>query len=67
MYHPDSHKKVCTTKLWWTDSWSGFDYGRKVDFDRPIFPQLGELWGDVPMMALYFTGNSENCDYTNHF
>ena len=67
MYHPEDERKVCDTRLWFGDDWSAFDYGRKVNFDRPIFSQVGELWNDVPMMTLYYTGNSENCDYTNHF
>ncbi len=67
MYHPDDDRKVCEPKLWHGDSWSAFDYGRKIDFDRPMLPQIGELWHDVPMMALYSTGTNENCDYTNWF
>jgi hypothetical protein len=67
MYHPDDDRKVCEPKLWHGDTWSAFDYGRKVDFNRPILAQIGELWHDVPMMALYSTGTNENCDYTNWF
>lgn len=67
MYHPDDERKVCEAKLWHGDSWSAFEYGRKVDFSRPLLPQIGELWYDVPMMALYHTSNNENCDYTNWF
>ena len=67
MYHPDDDRKVCENHLWHGDSWSAFDYGRPVDFDRPILPQIGELWHDVPMMDLYHTGQNENCGYTNWF
>ena len=67
MYHPDDDRKICEPKLWHSDSWSAFDYGRQVDFDRPFFPQMGDLWHDVPMMALYQTNGNENCDYTNWF
>ncbi len=67
MYHPEDDRKVCETDLWHGDSWSAFEYGRKVDFDRPFLSQVGELWHDVPMMALYHTGQNENCDYTNWF
>lgn len=65
MYHPDDDRKVCETSLWHGDTWSAFDYGRKVDFDRPFLEQVGQLWHDVPMMALYHTSNNENCEYTN--
>lgn len=67
MYHPDDDRKVCEPKLWFGDSWSAFGYGRQIDFDRPILPQIGELWHDVPMTALYHTSHNENCDYTNWF
>lgn len=67
MYHPEDERKICETKLWHGDDWSAFDYGRKVDFNRPIFSQIKEIWRDVPMMTLYHTGDSENCDYTNWF
>lgn len=67
MYHPDDTWKVCEPKLWYSDAWSPFEYGRKVDFHRPMFPQIAELWRDVPMMALYHTDNVVNCEYTNWF
>lgn len=67
MYHPDDTRKVCEPKIWHSDSWSAFEYGRQIDFDRPFLPQIGELWSDVPMMAMYHTSNNENCDYTNWF
>ncbi len=68
MYHPEDDRKVCETKLWHSDSWSAFEYARKIDFNRPVLPQIGELWHDVPMMNLYHTsGNVENCEYTNWF
>jgi len=67
MYHPDDDRKVCEPKLWYGDSWSPYDYGRRVDLDQLILPQIGALWHDVPMMALYHTDNVENCDYTNWF
>ncbi len=67
MYHTEDTRKVCEKKIWFSDSWSAFEYGRKVDFNRPFLPQVAELWHDVPMMNLYHTGDSENCDYTNWF
>jgi len=67
MYHPEEDWKVCETKLWHGDSWSAFEYGRKVDFTQKILPQIGALWRDVPMMTLYHTSRDENCDYTNMF
>lgn len=67
MYHPEDDRKICEKKVWYSDSWSAFEYGRKIDFNRPILQQIAELWHNVPMMNLYSTGDSENCDYTNWF
>lgn len=67
MYHPDDSRKVCEAKLWHGDDWTAGDYARDFDFDRPFFEQFHELWQEVPMMALYMTGNCENCDYTNWY
>ena len=67
MYHPEDSRKVCEPRIWHGDSWSAFEYGRGVDFERPFFEQVGALWSEVPMMALYSTGTNENCDYTNWF
>ena len=67
MYHPDDDRKVGEPHLWHGDAWTAFDYGRTMDFNRPFFEQVGELWHDVPMMSLYSTGSNENCDYTNWF
>jgi hypothetical protein len=67
MYHPEDTRKVCEKKIWFSDSWSAFEYGRKFDFDAPFSAQIQSLWHDVPMMNLYHTGDSENCDYTNWF
>lgn len=55
MYHPEEDWKVCETDLWHGDSWSAFAYGRKIDFNAPILPQISALWKDVPMMSLYQT------------
>lgn len=67
MYHPEDDWKVCETHIWHSDSWSAFDYGRQVDLDQPVLPQICALWRDVPMMTLYHTSRDENCDYTNMF
>ncbi|MBI2609660.1 hypothetical protein HYW53_00595 [Candidatus Giovannonibacteria bacterium] len=52
MYAPDSPYAVYCPPCWWSDEWSGFDYGRDYDFSRPFFEQFQELWHKVPLLGL---------------
>lgn len=65
MYPPDSPFKVYESDIWWSDKWSGLEYGRDFDFTRPFFEQFRELQLAVPRAALV-NKQSENSTYTNH-
>ncbi len=42
------------------------EFGREVDFSRPIFEQLKELWQDVPAQNLLSEGTNINSDYIHY-
>lgn len=65
IYSPNKPFKVYCPSCWWSDKWSGLDYGRDFDFSRKFFEQWQELQLQVPRIAL-LTKNSVNSDYTNH-
>jgi len=64
MYSPKQTFPVWSHEEWWSDDWDARDYGRDVDFTRPFFPQIKELWDVVPRYAIINTF-SENCIYSN--
>lgn len=65
IYSPDKPHVVYCAPCWWSDTWSGTDYGQEINFSRPFFDQLKELQPRVPRIALYGKDN-ENSEYTNH-
>ncbi len=65
IYSPNKPFKVYCPPCWWGDGWSGLDYGRDFDFERPFFEQWQELQLLAPRIAL-LSKNSINSDYTNH-
>lgn len=65
MYPANSPFPIYEQRAWWSDAWSGLAYGQEVDFRRPFLPQVQELFGRTPHIALVNT-NSENSYYTNH-
>ena len=65
IYSPNKPFKVYCPPCFWSDKWTGFDYGREFDFGRPFFSQWRELQLEVPRIAL-LTKNSVNSEYTNH-
>ena len=64
-YRPDTIFPVYNHKLWWSDDWSAFDYGRDFDFSKPFFDQYKSLQDVVPRLGNTLF-SSENCDYTSH-
>ena len=57
VYQPDE---------WFTDKWDECDYGKEIDWNRPFFEQLEELFNTVPRMGQFICpGTLENCEYTN--
>ena len=64
MYSSNVPFPVYEAKEWWADDWDGLSYERDVDFSRPFFEQLKELFDSVPRMALMNT-KSTQCEYSN--
>jgi hypothetical protein len=52
MYVPEARCVVYCPLCWYSDKWSALDYGKEVDFTRPFFDQLKELWKTVPLLGL---------------
>ena len=65
--HPPHGKAVIYCReCWHSDRWDACAYGREVDFTRPMFPQLKELWRDVPAQNLLVEGTNENSEYIHY-
>ena len=66
IYSPEKDFKVYEQSVWHGDSWDPTEYGRDVDFSRPLFQQIKELMHDVPFASLNnWNGvNSEYCNFT---
>jgi len=65
MYAPESPLTIYDQRVWWSDDWSPFEYGRQFDFWRWFFEQFGELMRQVPLPAS-LGKNLENSDFTLH-
>ncbi len=63
---PHSNKTVYCRECWISDRWDPRDYGREVDFSRPMFEQFQELWNDVPAQNLLIEGVNENAEYIHY-
>ncbi|NUJ97665.1 hypothetical protein HGA92_02650 [Candidatus Gracilibacteria bacterium] len=65
IYNPEKHKKIYSSKEWWSDSWEALDYGRDFDFSQSFFEQYGKLLDDVPKIAMVNDNGvaSENIEY----
>lgn len=51
-FHPESPYKIYDLKYWWSDKWTGEDYGRDYDFNKPFFEQFRALNLAVPHPAI---------------
>lgn len=65
LYAPSAGYRVFSKDAWYSDSWSGLDYGQEFDFNRPFFEQFAELNRAVPQLALFDQQENYNCDYAN--
>jgi len=65
IYSPDKATPVYEYGYWWSDNWDPMNFGRDVDFSRPVFDQINELFKAVPSMSLINDG-MENSDYANY-
>lgn len=63
-YRPGTPYKVANLESWWSDSWSPYEYNKKIDFSRPFFEQFRELDQMTLHMPLSVS-KSENSTFTN--
>lgn len=49
VYSPDKTFKVYDSKIWRSDKWDPFKFGRDFDFKKTFFEQFNELSQDVPV------------------
>ncbi len=64
IYHSDVLFPVYEHSEWWADDWDPMDYGRGIDWDKPFFNQIKDLFFSVPRFAVMIS-QTENCDYSN--
>jgi hypothetical protein len=64
VFPPESEQVVYDHTSWWGDTWDAASYGQKIDYAKPFFEQLKDLWRKVPDMSLYNL-NSVRSDYCN--
>ncbi|MEK7673192.1 MAG: hypothetical protein AAB373_04885 [Patescibacteria group bacterium] len=63
---PESNKVIYCRECWFSDKWDPLSYGQEVDFTRPIFDQLKELWQKVPAQNLLIEGTNLNSEYIHY-
>jgi hypothetical protein len=64
VFSPDKQVIVYDNDVWYGDDWSGLDYGRDYDFNRPFFSQFADLLKVTPQVSRSAVQN-QNCDFTN--
>ncbi|MDP2642705.1 MAG: hypothetical protein Q8P62_02595 [Candidatus Peregrinibacteria bacterium] len=65
-YPPHLNKPIYCRECWHSDKWDSADYGKEVDFTRPIFDQILELKMTIPSLALNAQGTCINSDYIHY-
>ena len=65
-HSPGGGKTIYCRECWHGDGWDPCTYGRDVDFSRPLFPQLRELWSSIPAQNLLIEGTNENSEYIHY-
>ncbi len=65
IYPANSEYTVYCHECYWSDAWSGEDYGREYDFSRPFFDQFEDLMKVVPHAAMY-NDDPINSEYVNY-
>ncbi len=63
---PHSNKTVYCRECWHGDGWDSCSYGREVDWSRPLFEQLKELWRAIPAQNLLSEGTNVNSEYIHY-
>jgi hypothetical protein len=64
MYDVDAPFPVYDMHEWWSDKWSGLDFGMDIDPAKSVFEQIKILHVSVPRMNI-MNVSSENTDYCN--
>ncbi len=64
-YHESAPHPVYCAPCFWSDNWDPTSYGRDIDFSRPFFDQLYDLYKIVPALAILNDNGiaSVNCEY----
>ena len=69
IYDRESNMTVYCDKCYWSDKWDASDYVMDIDFSKPFFIQLFELFHKVPAPNLFAFGttmvNSQYCNLAN--
>lgn len=65
-YPPHLEGLLYCRECWHSDKWDPCDYGKEVDFSRPMFEQIAELKKAVPNLALNAQGTCINSDYIHY-
>ncbi len=63
---PHNNKVIYCRECWHGDQWNPCDYGREIDFSRPMFEQFKELWQDVRAQNLLSEGTNVNSEYIHY-
>jgi hypothetical protein len=66
MYPPELPVQVYEKDVWLSDAWDATTYGVDVDFSRPFFEQVRDLWRRVPLKNLNLV-NAVETEFANHF
>lgn len=64
IYHKNKNFTVYCPECFWSDRWDPMSYGRNFDFSQPFFPQIADLFQNVPKLSLLLI-NSENSAFNN--
>ena len=48
IFPENAGRPVYCQPCWWSDKWDPLMYGKEIDFSRPFFEQLNELFRSVP-------------------
>lgn len=59
-------KVIYCRDCWFSDRFDATSYGQDVDFSRPMFEQLKELWQAVPAQNLLIEGTCVNSEYIHY-
>ena len=59
-------KEIYCRECWFSDQWDSLSYGKEIDFSRPMFEQLKELWSVVPAQNLLIEGTCINSEYIHY-